>query len=151
MLYKYCANIVEILCKHYIILQKFCANILPIFCKFFANIFQIMYIYCTNILQILCKYCTNIGKYCANIVQILFKQGQISCTYSKNIVRRFHNCRDSASQRIPIKVSQLVSELVTFCALSRVASQLKNSKKSDIVTLALAPFPPQPKSDIFRE
>ena len=82
MLYKYCANIVQILWKYNIILYRYSTNFVKIFsinvhilCKCFTNIVQILYKYCTNIVQILYKYY-------ANISQILFKKRHISCTYS---------------------------------------------------------------------
>ena len=68
---------------------------------------QILYKYCANIAQILCKYCSNRDIHLVHIAQIL-------CGGS---------CVDSASQRIPINVSELVSklvsELVTFCVWSK--------------------------------
>ena len=85
-------------------------------CKDFTKIVQILYKYYANIAQIFGKYCANIGqklgKYCTNIVQIealgQTLQSQVQSSKSENSYKR-----------------HLVSELVRFCMLSRVASQLK--------------------------
>ena len=59
MLYKYCANIVQILWKYNIILYQYSTNFVQnfsnnvhILCKYFANIVQIMRKYHINITQI---------------------------------------------------------------------------------------------------
>ena len=54
-LFKYCTNIVQILCKY-------CANIVQILFKYYANIAQMLRKCCANIAQILRLYCANIDQ-----------------------------------------------------------------------------------------
>ena len=119
MLYKYCANIVQILCIVQI-LYKCCANFVHILCKYFQNIVHMMCKCFTKIVQILYKYCANIVqilyKYCANIAQILckycFNRGTwLEVKKSENSIN--HQGREGRTDG------------GTFCVLSRVASQLK--------------------------
>ena len=65
MLYKYCANIVQIFCNIVGVLFKYCTNIEQISNNSWANVVQLLFKYCR---KKLCEYCT---KYYANIAYIL--------------------------------------------------------------------------------
>ena len=92
MLYKYCANIVQIFCNIVGVLFKYCTNIEQISNNSWANVVQLLFKYCKkncvnivqNIMQILLIYCENIvnrlGKY-FNAVQILYKYLQTLFKY----------------------------------------------------------------------
>ena len=64
MLYKYCANIVQIFCYIVGVLFKYCTNIEQISNNSWANVVQLLFKYCR---KKICEYCT---KYCANIVYL---------------------------------------------------------------------------------
>ena len=129
MLYKYCANMVQILWKYYInivqILYKYCANIVHILCKYFLNILHIMCKDFTKIVQILYKYYANIAqifcKYCTNILQ--------KCL-SANMIAQWHTRHTRAKCHLP--THPICENTIHWAAYAAKNGKTNRSDKSKV-------------------